>query len=268
MRKGKIVILAALVLCLALGCTKSDTASGTAKPQKLIIGAGSAYNPYWYLDANNNLTGFEKAVLDEIDSRLPEYTFTYQIFDFANILLALEGGKIDVAVHQYEYNIERAEKYLYGTVGYTTFPQFLAVREDDDSIRTFEDLKGKVLINTSTTNNSYYVANKWNTEHGNPFEITFQPTVALVLEDLQAGRADAFLTMARNIDNYKKEYNAKIKAAGDVPLVNSNAYYLFNKQTGAELQKLFDTQLGNLKKDGTLVKLSIEWLGGDFIAKD
>jgi L-cystine transport system substrate-binding protein len=241
---------------------------GSGKPKELIIGAGNAYNPYWYLDANNNLIGFEKAVLDEIDARLPEYTFTYQQYDFANILLSLESGKIDVAVHQYEFNIERNEKYLYGTVGYTTYPLYLAVREDDDSIHTWEDLKGKTVVNTSTTNNAYYVSNKWNEDHGKIFNMSFQPTAALALEDLAAHRADAMVTMVRNIENYRREYNAKIKAASDEPVNLSNAFYLFNKQTGAEYQKIFDKMLQELKDDGTLVKISQEWLGGDFIAKD
>jgi len=247
----------------------ADKSAGQApgKPTEIIIGAGSAYNPYWFLDENNQLTGFEKAVLDEIDRRHPEFTLKYQIYDFANILLSLESGKIDVAVHQYEYNIERDQKYLYGKEGYTTFPLYIAVREDDDSIGSLADLKGKTLVATSTTNNVYYVVNKYNEEHGQPFTIIFESTTALALEDIAAGRADALVSMIRNIESYKKEYNAKIKAVGQ-PVSNSNTYYLFNKQTGAELQGIFDQALRELKQDGTLLKLSNQWLGGDFIVKD
>jgi ABC-type amino acid transport substrate-binding protein len=43
---------------------------------------------------------------------------------------------------------------------------------------------------------------------------------------------------------------------------------LFNKQTGAQLRTTFDAALKELKDDGTLLKLSQKWLGGDFIAKD
>jgi L-cystine transport system substrate-binding protein len=264
-----IVVLGILVLIgtvLFAGCQKKE--SEADKPTEIIIGAGSAMNPYWYLDGNNQLTGFEKAVLDEIDSRLPQYTFKYQIYDFSNILLSLEAGKVDVAVHQYEYNIERDQKYLYGKVGYTTYPLWLAVREDEDRINSFEDLAGKILVSTSTTNNAYYIANQWNEEHGQPFKIIFASTTALALEDLVAGRADAIILMRRHIDQYKTQYQAAIKAVGDGPVANSNAYYLFSRQNGQELQKVFDEQLQALKDDGTLVKLSHEWLGGDFTAKD
>ncbi|MDR2798166.1 MAG: transporter substrate-binding domain-containing protein [Treponema sp.] len=272
MKKTRIFVLSVLlfttvIVIIGAAGSSDNKGSSAGKPREIIIGAGSAYNPYWFLDANNQLTGFEKAVLDEIDARHPEFTLTYQIYDFANILLSLESGKIDVAVHQYEYNIERNQKYLYGKVGYTMFPQYIAVREDDNSIKSFEDLKGKTVVSTSTTNNSYYITNKWNEDHGRPFTIIFEATNALALEDIATGRADAMVSMIRNIENYKKEYQAKIKAVGN-PVDNSNTYYLFNKQTGEELRQIFDAALQELKDDGTLVKLSHQWLGGDFIVKD
>lgn len=268
--KKRTLFLAA-VMIVGVGMAANAGGSGdkgnSGKPQEIIIGAGNAYNPYWFLDEKNQLTGFEKAVLDEIDARHPEFTLTYQPSDFANILLSLEAGKIDVAVHQYEYNIERDQKYLYGKVGYTTFPLYLAVREDDNSITSFEDLKGKTVVLTSTTSNTYYVTNKWNDDHGKPFTIIFEATNALALEDIASGRADALVSMIRNIESYKTEYQAKIKAVGE-PVSNSNTFYLFNRQNGEELRKVFDAALTELKKDGTLLKLSNQWLGGDFIVKD
>ncbi|MDR1444529.1 MAG: transporter substrate-binding domain-containing protein [Treponema sp.] len=272
MKNGKVPVVSALLLTTVIaiaGAAGSSAHSGSSggRPREIIIGAGSAYNPYWFLDENNRLTGFEKTVLDEIDARHPEFTLSYQIYDFANILLSLESGKIDVAVHQYEYNIERDQKYLYGKVGYTTFPQYIAAREDDADINGFEDLKGKTVVSTSTTNNSYYITNKWNEDHGRPFNIIFEATTALALEDIATGRADAMVSMIRNIESYKREYGAKIRASNK-PVDNSNTYYLFNKQTGGELRQIFDAALEELKNDGTLVQLSHQWLGGDFIVKD
>ena len=255
------IALVALVAALVLAPVSAFAET------EVIVGTGNAYNPYCYLDENNNLTGFEVALLGEIDARLPDYKLTIQALDFDNILLSLESGKIDVAAHQFEYNIERDQKYLYGTVGYTTYALYLVTREDDNSIKSFEDLKGKKLISTSTTNNAYYIANKWNTEHGNPFEIIFSSTTPLLLEDLENGVGDAFISVARNIPRYQQEYGAKIKTVGE-PVSNSNTYYLFNKQNGAELQKVFDQALTEIKADGTLKKLSIEWLGEDYTPKD
>ncbi|WP_162505074.1 transporter substrate-binding domain-containing protein, partial [Treponema endosymbiont of Eucomonympha sp.] len=151
MKAAQRIIAAALAFAAALSAHAAGSAkTGKGKPREIVVGAGSASKPYWYLDERNKLTGFEKAVFDEIDARRPEFTIRYQVQDFSNLLLSLEAGKVDVAAYQLEYNPERAKKYLYGTVGYTTFPLHLGVREDDFSIRSFADLKGKTVVLTGT----------------------------------------------------------------------------------------------------------------------
>ena len=253
------LLAAVLALAIFAGC-KGGKKDGVTE---VIIGTGSDYHPYCYLDEKNELTGFEKAVLDEIDRRLPEYKFTYRIFNFANILLSLETGAIDIAAHQFEFNIERNEKYLYGSEGYTTYDLYLVVRENDNSIKTFADLKGKKLISTSNASNIYYVSNKWNTENGNIFEIIFAASTPIMIEDLENGRGDAIVQLARSVTRYKEEYGAKIKIVGN-PVSDSQAYYLYNKKTGAKLKEAVDKVLAELKADGTLAALSIKWLGADY----
>ncbi|WP_059369283.1 transporter substrate-binding domain-containing protein [Treponema endosymbiont of Eucomonympha sp.] len=267
MKAAQRIIAAALAFAAALSANAAGSAkTGKGKPREIIVGAAPTLKPYWYLDEHNKLTGFEKAVLDEIDARHPEFTLKYQIMDFPNILLSLEAGKIDVAAAQLEYNIERAQKYLYGTVGYTTFPQHLGVREDDFSINSFDDLKGKTVVLTYTAANEYYVTNKWNEEHGRPFKIIFESTRALGCEDIASGKADAMVSMIRDLEGFNKEYDAHLRIV-EPAVYNSDTYYMFNKRTGAELRDTFDAALQELKDDGTLKRLSLEWLGGDFTAK-
>ncbi|WP_062326674.1 transporter substrate-binding domain-containing protein [Treponema endosymbiont of Eucomonympha sp.] len=267
MKTAQRIAAAALAFAAALSANAAGSAkSNKGKPREIVVGAGSAYRPYWYLDEHNKLTGFEKALLDEIDARHPEFTLRYQIMDFPNILLSLEADKIDVAAHQYEFNTERAQKYLYGAEGYTTFPLHLGVRDTDLSINSFADLKGKTAVCVGTTNNAYYITNKWNEEHGRPFKIIFEATAALACEAIASGKADAMVAMIRNLENWNREYNAHLRVV-EPAVYSSDAAYLFNKQKGAELRDTFDAALRELKDDGTLKKLSLKWLGGDFTAK-
>ncbi len=266
MKTAQRIIAAALAFAAALSASAAGNAKNSgAQPREIIVGAVNAWKPYWYLDGNNKLTGFEKAVLDEIDARRPEFTLRYQVLDFPNILLSLEAGKIDVAV-QYAYNAERAQKYLFGTVGYTTTPLYLGVREDDFSVNSFADLKGKTAVFTTTANNEYYITNKWNEEHGRPFKIIFESTFALMCEDIASGRADAIVSIFKSIETFNREYGARLRVVQPA-VYNSDTYYLFNKRTGAELRDTFDAALQELKDDGTLKRLSLKWLGGDFTAK-
>jgi L-cystine transport system substrate-binding protein len=256
-----VILIFAIVLTFATSCRKQGKEGGV---QEIIIGTGSAYNPYCFLDKNGELTGFEKAVLDEVNKLLPQYKFTYKIFDFANVLLSLESGSIDIGAHQFEFNTERAAKYLYGKEGYTTYNLNLVVREDNNSIKSFEDLKGKVLVSTSTTNNSYYIANKWNTDHGNIYKIAFADSDPLMLEGIESGIYDAFVLLKRRVPNYIEQYKAKIKAVGD-PVSSSDAYYIYNKHNGQQLRKDIDEALVKLKENGTLSRLSVEWIGEDVV---
>jgi len=261
-KKITMVVLAfAFILTFSVGCRKNK--DGGVK--EVIIGTGADMNPYCFLDEKGELTGFEIVVLNEINKLLPQYKFTFKILDFANILLSLESNSIDIGAHQYEFNTERATKYLYGNEGYTTFDLYLVVREDNDSIKSFEDLKGKVLASTNTTSNSYYKANKWNTEHGNPFKIAFADSTPLMLEGIENGNYDAFVTLKRSVPRYREQYNAKIKVAGDKPVSYSDAYHIYNKQNGEQLRKDVDGAIVKLKENGTLRKLSIEWIGEDVI---
>ncbi len=267
MKAAQKIIIAALAFAAALSASAAGNAkTGKVKPKEIIVGAGSDFRPEWYFDENNKLTGFEKAVLDEIDARHPEFTFRYRVLDFPNILLSLEAGKVDVAAFQFEYNPERAQKYLYSAVGYTTYPLHLGVREDDFSINSFADLKGKTVVLTSTASNDYYVTNKWNEEHGRPFKIIFESTFALMCEAIASGRADATVIMIRELEGFNREYDAHLRAVQPA-VYNSDTYYLFNKRTGAELRDTLDAALKELKDDGTIKRLSLEWLGGDFTAK-
>jgi len=261
-KKITTVILAfAFILAFTVGCRKGKDSD----VKEIIIGTGSAYNPYCFLDEKGELTGFEKAVLDEVNKLLPQYKFTYKIYDFANILLSLESGSIDIGAHQFEFNTERAAKYLYGNEGYTKYDLYLIVREDNNSIHTFEDLKGKKLYAGNPTGNAYYKANKWNNEHGKPFEIVFADSTPLMLEGIENGSIDAFIMIARTVPKYIEQYKVKIKAAGNTPVSYSDAYHIYNKQNGQQLKKDIDEVLVKLKENGTLSKLSIEWLGEDVV---
>ncbi|WP_162504943.1 hypothetical protein [Treponema endosymbiont of Eucomonympha sp.] len=89
MKAAQRIIAAALAFAAALSAHAAGNAKNSgAKPREIIVGAVNAWKPYWYLDGNNKLTGFEKAVLDEIDARHPEFTLRYQVLDFPNILLS------------------------------------------------------------------------------------------------------------------------------------------------------------------------------------
>ncbi len=116
MKKIRRVLAFALSLSVAAGvsaCQSSDNSSGAAEESKtyvdesgkeqevktIRVGTGNSYNPACYLDDNGEIAGYDYEVLKAVDELLPQYKFEYQTFDFQNVLLSLDSGKIDLAAH-------------------------------------------------------------------------------------------------------------------------------------------------------------------------
>ena len=273
MKKINLVIgVLTIVLSVAFlaGCQSASAPAAQAK-KKIVIGTGNAYKPYCFLDEKNNLTGFEIDVLKKINEKLPQYEFEFKTFDFNAILVSLETGKVDLAAHQFEVNPDRKNKFLFGDVGVTVYDLKLAVKEEQNSIKSLDDLAaaGATVEVGKASANKTYVVDKWNKDHGNKLKIVLEAaTPAITVQNLLSGKTDAFVNIQRNVDDYKKTFGAKIKTVGE-PISYSNSYYLYRKndETGTQLKKDVDEALKALKADGTLSKLSNQWLGGDYIAK-
>jgi L-cystine transport system substrate-binding protein len=118
--------LAVLLGAVLTGCGKKEASAGNGV-EKVVIGTGNSYEPYCYLDDKGNLAGYEYEVLKAVDELLPEYEFEFKTSDFANVLISLDAGKIDIGAHQYEWNKERDEKYLFGKEPYTTYVTYLTM---------------------------------------------------------------------------------------------------------------------------------------------
>ena len=159
-----IAIVGGLVTMTGLaGCGNQAGADQNA-PKTIIVGTGHAYEPYCYLDEDGNLAGYELEVMKAVNELLPQYKFEFQTFDFANVLLSLDAGKIDIGAHQYELNDERQKKYLFGKESYTTYTTHVTVPVGNITIHSLDDLQGKKVM-TPVGSNKAYLLEKYNTEH-------------------------------------------------------------------------------------------------------
>ncbi len=252
------------VLAFSAGAS-AKSSKKTSGVTTVYVGTGNSYAPYCYLDDKGNLTGLEKEILDEVDKLLPQYEFEYQTFTFKDVLVALAAGKIDIGAHQYEVNPERQQSYLYSTVPYTSYTTYITVTQDS-GIKDWDDLAGKTVF-ASIGGNSGNLLEKYNAAHPDKaFKIVYgSPTEEERALSLANHRWDADVMVARDKDKYEREYGVHLKQVG-TPLNTSSAYYLFRKGN-TKLQQEFDAALRQLKDDGTLSRISVKYLGGDYITK-
>lgn len=277
MKKLLILSIAVILVLTIAGCgnnvnnagSGSKAASGEASKEvtKIVVGTGTQFPNVCFIDENGKLTGFDVELVREIDKRLADYEFDIQTLEFTNLLLSLETKKIDLVAHEMEKNPEREQKYLFNTEPYAHWRNKIVVAKDNDSIQTLDDLKGKKVLTTATSAQSTILEN-YNKENGNAIEIVYQNGGANdSVAQVTSGRVDAFLAadFTLSLIDPKQE----LKAVGPA-LSEADILFMFRKDDPAQ-QKLSDAVDGaikELKADGTLAKLSAEWLGNDFTSEE
>lgn len=261
-------VLVAAFLLTGCGSTAQETKSpSSSEPKKIVIGTGTAFKPYCYLDDKGNLAGYELEVLQEVNRRLPQYKFDFQTMEFKNILLSLGSQKVDVGAHQFEKNPDREQKYLFSDESYTTFILRIVVAKGRTDINSIEELYGKT-VQVGEGANEAYVLEKYNKEHGNLIKLVYTSGTDPVttIKSIEDGRIDAFISIKRVVDSYNQVYGDKLKTVG-TPIATSSTYYLYRKED-TQLKTDIDKTLKTMKEDGTLAKISIKVLGGDYTTSD
>lgn len=239
-----------------------DSKAG-AEVKKIIVGTGTEFPQICFIDENGKLTGFDVELVREIDKRLADYEFEFQSMEFSNLLLSLETKKIDFVAHEMEKNPEREQKYLFNKVPYAHWRNRIIVAKDNDTIKTLDDLAGKKAI-TSPTSAGNQILENYNKDHDKKIEIVYEGSAANdSINQIASGRVDA--TIGADFALALEDPQKKLKTVGE-PLSEADILFIFRKDEpdSQKLSDAIDGALTEIKSDGTLGKLSEEWLGSDF----
>ncbi|MFP3043535.1 transporter substrate-binding domain-containing protein [Treponema primitia] len=261
-------MIAAVLVFSVVSCKKADTKEGTL----VVVGTGKTYEPYCYLDANGNLVGFEKAVLDEVDRRLPQYYFSYETYDFANVLISLATKKVDIGAHEFEENPERRATYLYGEEGYNDYDSYVVVNTLGKwaNVNSIDEFAGNpdpgAIVGVSTASNHEAFVKTYNANHDANHQIKFQAFSddEVMHTELGSGRIAARISMLGDIQRANALQGLKLELRGD-PVILSKAYFIFRKDA-SDLQKAVDGALREMKADGTWEKIKQKEIA-DYYAK-
>lgn len=115
----------------------------------LIVGTEGTYSPNSYHNEDDELVGFDVEVAAVVAKHLG-VEVQYIETEWASIFAALDAGQIDCVINEVGFTEERAEKYDFSEP-YAFVQGGILVKEDDDSIQSFEDLAGKKAANESTS---------------------------------------------------------------------------------------------------------------------
>lgn len=285
-KRNLLLISTVLLLVFALtfaGCGKEDTgsesgqekvsdegvsASTDSEKRVIKVGTGNAFNPFCYLDENEQPTGYDyECIVAVADYLSDKYEFVITADDFSNILIGLDTGAYDIAVHHYGYTAERAENYLYAQESTMYFGNFqVGYLKGRTDINSMEDLAGKTVLAEAGSMAETLIQN-WNEENPD-YVINIDPVAGedVKVASLQNGLDDGIVLSKYDLETLSARYDDFLDLS-DFTITSDDydcgTYFLYSIGD-EELQQDIDNAIVALRENGTLSELSIKWLGDDY----
>ncbi|WP_163580978.1 transporter substrate-binding domain-containing protein [Gracilibacillus saliphilus] len=226
---------------------KGEIVAGTSGT---LIGA-STY------DENDNLTGYDVEVMREIAERL-DLEVSFEIMGIDSMLPAVESGRIDVAVNDIEATDNRKKQFTFSEPYKYSYSTMVVREEDNSGIESLEDLEGKRAGGGATTIYSQIA------EHFGAEVVTYgnAPNEAY-LRDVNNGQTDVIVN-----DYYLSKFGVGGFPEFDIHLHPNLKFHPTEQAVVMDLdaetlqQKINET-LAEMREDGTLTELAIEFYQED-----
>ncbi|MCF2554288.1 transporter substrate-binding domain-containing protein [Faecalicatena contorta] len=272
MKKRVLSVLLAvgMIASLVVGCgssSDSEEASSEGEGKKeqttyekimdegvITIGTEGTYKPFTYHDENDELTGYDVEVAKAIGEKLG-VKVEFSEITWEGLLASLDNGTVDLVLNQVGVTDERKEKYDFSDPYLYSYIALITT-SDNTEITSWETARGK-KTSLNVSSNYALIAEDYE------MDITASETFSKDIELLTAGRTDCVINNTIAFNDYiteKPDVAIKIVDVQEqadtvaVPIPKGNE----------DLVKAINKALEELKADGTLTKLSEQFLGKDF----
>jgi glutamine transport system substrate-binding protein len=258
MKKMSLVmcLFAALVMAVS-GCggsqqSSSSSSSGKSEAKVLKVGTEPTFAPFEFQKKDSSeFDGFDMDLVRAIGKQMGRKV-EIQNMGFDALIPALKSGNIDVAMSGMSITDER-KKAVDMSDPYYTSGLTIVVRQDDNSIKSLNDLNGKTIAVQIGTTGAAKAG-----KVPNAVVKTFDTNSAVFLE-LNNKNADAVIIDAPVAAYYlNSEGKGKAKMVGE-KMEAEDYGAAFAK--GSKLTAEFNKALAELKKNGEYDKIYAKWFG-------
>ncbi|MBG9817448.1 transporter substrate-binding domain-containing protein [Bacillus safensis] len=264
------LVVSAFILIMSACSQSGSSQSGDTKwdqikkKGKIVVATSGTLYPTSYHDTSNGkdqLTGYEVEVVKEAFKRL-DVKVEFKEMGYDGMLSAINSGQVDAAANDIDITDDRKDKFAFSTPYKYSYGTAIVRKDDLSGIKTLKDLKGKKAAGAATT--IYMdVARKYGAK-----EVIYDnATNEQYLKDVANGRTDVILN----------DYYLQTLALAAFPKLNITIHpdlkYMPNEQgfvmkkDNKELQKELNRVLSDMKKDGTMKKISEKFFNHADVSK-
>ncbi|MEA3536455.1 amino acid ABC transporter substrate-binding protein [Rhizobium sp. CC-YZS058] len=217
------------------------------------IGTEGTYSPFTFHNSSNELVGFDVEIGRAVAEKLGvKAEFIEGKWD--GLIAGLDAKRYDVVINQVGITEARKQKYAFSEP-YIASKAVLIVREGNEDIKSFEDLKGKKSAQSLTSN-----FGKLAEAAGAELVGTdgFDQSIQLVL----TRRADATINDSLSFLDFKKQQpQAPVTVVAEKPDADYSGIIL--RKGDEDLVAAINKALADIKADGTYKTISDKYFGQD-----
>ncbi|MDO4626165.1 MAG: amino acid ABC transporter substrate-binding protein [Pasteurellaceae bacterium] len=257
----KLTLISALLITTILtACDKQapNNADNSAQAEKVLhIGSTGQGYPNGFKQ-DGKLVGFDVETTEAIAKELG-YKVEWITIEFAGLMGQLDAERLDTVANAVAVTEARKAKYDF-TQPYSYYGSQLVTHNENENIRDYNDLKGKMISGVLGSNHLNILKKVF---PNNEVTIKTYETRDGAMYDLVYKRVDAYINSKPILLAEMKRSNLPFKLVGKPLVMEAVAYPFARNARGQQLREQFDQALTKLKQNGTIKALSEKYYGED-----
>jgi putative amino-acid transport system substrate-binding protein len=238
-------------VALALALLAAPAAAETIR-----VGMSGGYFPFTFV-RQDELQGFEVDFMNAIGAELGA-EIDFETMAFSGLIGALQSGRIETIANQITITPEREAAFVFSQPYVYDGAQVVVRAGNEGEITGVEDLRGRTVAVNLGSNFEQLLREL-------PFadEIDIRTYESNIEQDTALGRVDAFVMDRVSSAQVIAQSPLPLALAGEPFSEIRNALPFRDDEEGRALRDRVDAAITALKENGTLARISEQWLGAD-----
>ncbi|RDV84663.1 basic amino acid ABC transporter substrate-binding protein [Ammonifex thiophilus] len=248
------LVLVTAILFSGCGAPGSKTAAESQK-SKYVVATEASFAPFEFRDdKTGQITGFDIDLMKAL-AATQGFDVEFKDMGFDGIIAAVKTGSVDMAISAISIDEERKKQVNFSLPYYQSGLR-VAVRADNQDIKTLKDLEGKKIAAQLGTTGAKFAKSIPGAK-----VVEFNTANDAFMELINGG-VDAFINDYPVTAYFIKQGHPEVKVVKDI-CINSEFYGIAVPKNRPELLQQINEGLKKLKENGQYAEIYRRWFGED-----